>query len=780
MKWFSFLITNKWRAGVFLLFVFLLLMAGSVSFFHKLRPELEYLLPQNHELIQNLKEFNSRFPLSDNTLIALECTKECDQVSNELSHMLKEKTFPNTALVKNNFKDELVFFEKYSSYYYPINQYKTLDEKIFERKGKKTQNPDSFQTALINFIQYKRLGIFQQISLLPSGMLVSRDGKSALIFIIHKHPFINLSEAEIFTKQLDGLVKELKLSDKRLQAVKFNGFAHSLVNEYKSLWGDMILSSVLVIILLVGLLYYFFRSWRIVIAIFIPLFFGISGLYTFGALFFSNINSNAFFLSSLIAGNSINVGIILMANSKLYKNQEDVHLFDSVFRASFKPTFLSTVSTSIAYGVLCFLPFKGFSDFGVLGFFGMLFCFMSYYLLFPLLYNLNIFNASDLEKSSEHNLNFKFKLKVPALAIVSLFFIMLIGLAAGGAFKRENLFEPDMNKIKDRSYTNSSFESFKGKISSISVNSSLFPTGVILLDNASDAFRFKGVLDNDPVIRKLIPEFSVFSWNDIIPSDINQKQFYLDRLRSIKDVNFIKQFPSITAEEEKLLDLAYGSTAQAREMDNEAPPFLKMVFSEKEKLPGNILYLSFNLNKLETDLFRMNSFFNRIDLLKKTINTPGSVLYVGIIPMLSTIGEMIMNFWWKPVVTSVGMILILIMAFSSKGINRPKFLLAYLFIVAAFFSFIFIFNIKLQVLNYISVILTLGIGIDYLINLTMSKNRSKISAFILLCSLTTMLSYLALYLGTTHLGLRSFALLALIGEVVAIIVSFLMVSYISD
>jgi len=755
-------------------------MVGSVSFFHKLRPELEYLLPKNHELIHNLKEFNSRFPFSDNTLIAMECTSECGQVSDKLSRLLKEKQISNTALLKNNFKDELAFFEKYSPYYYPINQFKALDEKIFDRKGKKTQTPDRFQTSLINFIQYKRMGIFQQISQLPEGMLVSKDGKSALIFIIHQHPFINLAEAEVFTTQLDGLTKELLQNEPRLKAVKFNGFAHSLVNEYKSLWGDMILSSVLVILLLVGLLYYFFRSWKIVAAIFIPLIYGIGGLYTFGAMFFSNINSNAFFLSSLIAGNSINVGIILMANLKLYKEVDDVHLFDSVFKASFKPTLLSTVSTSIAYGVLCFLPFKGFSDFGILGFFGMLFCFISYYLLFPVLFNLNIFTASDLEKSVHHNLDFKFKFKIPALAIVSLFFIMLIGLVAGGAFKRENLFEPDMNKIKDRSYTSSSFESFKGKISSISVNSSLFPTGVILLDNASDAFRFKGVLDNDPVIRKLVPEFSIYSWSDIIPSDINQKQMYLKRLRSIKDINFIKQFPSIIAEEEKLLDLSHGTQALSSEMEMEAPPFLKMIFSEKGKVPGNILYLSFNLNKLETDLFKMNGFFNRIDLLRKTINPPSSVLYVGIIPMLSTIGEMIMDFWWKPVVTSVVLILLLIVIFSSKSINRPRFLLAYLFIVAAFFSFVSIFNIKLQVLNYISVILTLGIGIDYLINLTMSKNRNKISAFILLCSLTTMLSYLALYLGTTHLGLRSFALLALIGEVVSIMVSFMMVSYISD
>ena len=755
-------------------------MAGSASFFHKLRPELEYLLPKDHQLIRNLKEFNQRFSLSDNTLVALECSGQCSQVSDELIELLKERKISNTHIIKNNFKEELSFFEKYSSYYYPINQYKTLDEKIFARKGGKNTTPDRFQSSLINFIQYKRMGLFQQIAQLPDGMLASKDSKSALIFIIHQHPFINLAEAEIFTGELDHLTRELMNKDSRLKAVKFNGFAHSLVKEYKSLWGDMILSSALVILLLVVLLYYFFNSWRIIAAIFIPLFFGISALYTFGSLFFNSINSNAFFLSSLIAGNSINVGIILMANAKLYRKDNAVLFVDSVFKASFKPTLLSTISTSIAYGVLCFLPFKGFSDFGILGFFGMLFCFVSYYLLFPVLFNLNIFGLSDLEKSKDHHLNFTFKYKIPASAIVSLFFIMLIGLVAGGAFKKESLFEPDMNKIKDRSYSTTSFENFKGQISSISINSSLFPTGVILLDNAADALRFKGVLDNDPAIRKLVPEFSVYSWSDIIPPDINQKQFYINRLRNIKDIDSIKQYPSITEGEEKLLDLSKNTNASASEMEREAPAFFKSIFSEAGKSPGNILYLSFNLNQLEKDLFRMNSFFNRVDLLRKTINPPESVLYVGIIPMLSTIGEMIMNFWWQPIVAAVGLILLLIVIFSSKGINRPRFLLAYLFIVIAFFSFVFIFNIKLHVLNYISVILTLGIGIDYLINLTMSKNRNKISAFILLCSLTTMLSYLALYLGTTHLGLRSFALLALIGEVVSILVSFMMVSYISD
>lgn len=768
------IVKNKKTIWFLLTISTLIFIIGSFHFIKKLRPELDYLLAKDHPLNIDTKIFNSRYTNSDNTLISIKCIQDCTADLKKLTQLINDKHELNIVIAKSNFSEEVNFFKNFSLFYYPINQFETLDQKIFGSKNNVSETRN-LSNNLINLVTYKRTQIFKILDSLPGGDLVSKDKKSAMIILIHEGQFNDLAKAKNFKNNLDNLLQDYKKEHSEIIDFQINGFAHTLIQEYESLWGDMIFSTILVVIILLFIVYYFFKSFKISFLLFLPVCFGIIGLYSFGSILFNEINSNAFFLSALIAGNSVNVGIILFANFKIFSTDNIEKSIALTIKNSLRPTILSTMLTSIVYLVLIFIPFKGYSDFGILGASGMIFCFISYYLFFILFISSHLITPKDFTTTKNMKLP-DINLKNATKKIVFISVLMLGFIYLNKGFKKENIFEPNMNKIKDRNYASTSFNNFKNSINNIAINTSLLPTGIILFNNQSDALKFKKIIDNDDKLRRITPELSIYGIDDIVATDINKKQFFIDKFNKLKNINEIKLHPSITKNEEDILDLAarFNHEFDSNQMHLKIPSFLKILFTEKNGTFGNILFLNYDLNKLEENLFNMNTFFDRIDFLKVNIHPKESVIYVGLIPMLSTIGKNILDNFWLPIVLSIIAIIISIVLILPKSIDKKTFLISYLFIFISFIFFMHLFSFKLHVLNYISLLLTMGIGIDYLVNISLSDYKDELAPFVLLCSLTTMLSYLALYFGTTHLGLKSFALMSSLGELLSIAISVLL------
>jgi predicted RND superfamily exporter protein len=85
-------------------------------------------------------------------------------------------------------------------------------------------------------------------------------------------------------------------------------------------------------------------------------------------------------------------------------------------------------------------------------------------------------------------------------------------------------------------------------------------------------------------------------------------------------------------------------------------------------------------------------------------------------------------------------------------------------------------GIKINMLNFAAVPITIGIGADYVVNLLGAMDAFKLDArracvrmggAILLCSLTTVVGYLSLVLAESG-ALRSFGLAAVFGEIMAV------------
>jgi predicted RND superfamily exporter protein len=119
-------------------------------------------------------------------------------------------------------------------------------------------------------------------------------------------------------------------------------------------------------------------------------------------------------------------------------------------------------------------------------------------------------------------------------------------------------------------------------------------------------------------------------------------------------------------------------------------------------------------------------------------------------------------------------LLAVLVTFRRGGRHALSVLFALAVGVAAEVLFLYGRGIKINFLNFAALPITFGIGVDYAVNVVQryraDGSRDILAALrttggaVVLCSLTTMLGYLAL-LGSENRAIRSLGLIAVVGEV---------------
>ncbi len=160
------------------------------------------------------------------------------------------------------------------------------------------------------------------------------------------------------------------------------------VEETSALLTDLSLSSVVVVVAVIAVLVGYYRWWRSVLVLVPPLLlatiyaFSLASLPPFGV---TELNSNTAFLGSIIVGNGINFGIILLAR---YREERSHGL--TVERAlavatwgARRGTLMAALAAGTSYLSLVLTEFRGFRQFGVIGVLGMLLSWAVTFVLVP-------------------------------------------------------------------------------------------------------------------------------------------------------------------------------------------------------------------------------------------------------------------------------------------------------------------------------------------------------------------------------------------------------------
>lgn len=230
-------------------------------------------------------------------------------------------------------------------------------------------------------------------SLFPDGRFVDAEGRTAVL-LIHSS---STSTGAGPDRQLIGRVRDdiadLGFPDAYAPGMRLGlaGDVAARMEEMSGLQVDLTHSSLIVMILVTALLWWFFGSLWSFPVLGVPLLLGISYAFAVVALpplSIRALNSNTAFLGAIVVGNGINTGIMLLA-----RVQEERRLGASVdegvrrgLAATWRPTLAAACAAAAAYGSLIFTAFRGFNQFGWIGGFGLLTCWIISMTLTPVLF----------------------------------------------------------------------------------------------------------------------------------------------------------------------------------------------------------------------------------------------------------------------------------------------------------------------------------------------------------------------------------------------------------
>jgi predicted RND superfamily exporter protein len=155
------------------------------------------------------------------------------------------------------------------------------------------------------------------------------------------------------------------------------GYAGDIPNaiaEQKSLVSDALLATGVALVLIFAGVAFFYRSGWPLIIIILPALFGVGAAYAFATLVFGYVNTTGAFLGAIILGNGINYPIVLLSRYREFRarGQAPAEARREAVRNAFRAELVGASVASIAYGSLTITHFRGFSQFGIIGFVGML------------------------------------------------------------------------------------------------------------------------------------------------------------------------------------------------------------------------------------------------------------------------------------------------------------------------------------------------------------------------------------------------------------------------
>jgi predicted RND superfamily exporter protein len=129
----------------------------------------------------------------------------------------------------------------------------------------------------------------------------------------------------------------------------------------------------------------YFRRLRSIPLTGIPAAMGTVMAFAVAALAFGYLNSSTAFLGSIIIGNGINYAIILMSRYEEHRarGSDPNEALRCALGGTWRGTLVASIAASASYASLTVTSFRGFSQFGVMGATGVLFCWLATYSILP-------------------------------------------------------------------------------------------------------------------------------------------------------------------------------------------------------------------------------------------------------------------------------------------------------------------------------------------------------------------------------------------------------------
>ena len=758
----------------------------SIHLFSNLKTDIEELLPTDARSVLDLKEVRSRLE-STNSLAILILSDHATESKKFLEDLASEiqKLPPDVASgVEYKIDQELTFFKERKSLFiqqndlnrvkdfihrriqYEINLYNPLT--IFEAKDIPEPKLD------LKALQKKYNSKADSYAHFPGGYYATPDEKIRVLLANLPGASTGMSGSKNLRDSVNEII--LKLNPKKYAndlEIHFTGGVQDLIEEHDALVEDLVLSTVVVSALVMFAMLLYFRSFFATAALLLALLMGIT--LTFGVSFFlvGYLNANSAFMGSIVIGNGINFGIILLARfmEERRKFKATPRSIALAVQKTLHATGTAALAAGLAYGSLMLTSFRGFRQFGIIGFTGMILCWITSYTLLPallvLFYRMGLLRKA--AKSPKIRLTHFISAGVRRFpkSILTLTFLLTLGSLLSFDRLDSSIIETNFKKLRNKhSLENGSmyWSTYVDKV----FQRYLSPL-VVLPKEQDHVTAIAGELRKTKLAQGQASNIAnISTLEDFVPHNQKQKVATLREIRGMLPRKLLSRIPG---DEQKLIHLLLSEESFKPFEARDLPDLVRRKFRERDGTVGKLVLVEPALNDELSKSGPLIEFVHSIRDAADKIE-PGAAV-AGALPVTSDMIESIIRDGPKATLFAFLAVFFLIILLFRDLVTVAQCSFALLMGVLWMFGFILHFEEKINFLNFIALPITFGIGVDYGVNIfqryRLEKSKGILSSLeqtggaVLLASLTTVTGYGSLLIASNQ-AFVSFGKLAILGE----------------
>jgi predicted RND superfamily exporter protein len=750
-----------------------------------LHGDLSYLLPPETRSVRDLHALEARAQVFGTIIVGI----ESDQAERRLAaaHLLRDRlsALPSGAVIgvssDNGARDRFAWAHR--QLLAPTEDLQAMAEDLRARKAR--LNPlfvsldDEPGRAAKSAppIGERVRGLERQLDGARLGAqsptpLVSQDGRIQILVVRTRFAAGEVSRNASTLAAVERAVDEARRVGGEGLRIGITGDVVNTALEQRALSGGMLRATVFtVVIVAIGLLLFFGGSPAAVLALLGALAIGALCTFAFARLAVGHLNLATAFLAPIVVGNGINFGIILLARyfEERRRTEDPIAALGAAVQGSFGGTLAAALAASVSYASLLATDFRGYRHFGVIGGVGILLCWATTFLVLPAA--LAVLEARGLAggrspaRFGRGLLRFIPRRRWPVV-LTALVVVGGAGIGAGH-YLAGRPFENDFKNLRSSGRQIQEARRWNDQINA-AFGRGISGGTVIALPSRGRTREVTARLRTAD--RGKAPGERLFarvsSLDDLVPPDQDDKLALLAEIRALLTPATLATMDD--ADRRIAAELRPPEHID-RIVESDVPPELAWPFTEQDGTRGRLILATtgagFDLWRTE-DLERFVGTFRALELGSDLVVGGNAFVQHDIVRSVDSDGPR------TTLVAAIGAVLVVLLVLGATRQAAVTLLCAaagvlLLLTVASFFG------LKINFLDFVALPITIGIGIDYAVNIAArhrvegpgSSGRIVMAAgpAVALCSYTTVVGYASLLLSANQ-GIRSFGLAALIGE----------------
>ncbi|HVV83090.1 MAG TPA: MMPL family transporter [Kofleriaceae bacterium] len=610
------------------------------------------------------------------------------------------------------------------------------------------------------------------------GAWISKDGTLQLLIV---QTAFSSSDAADGHRLLAAIHRAIAATRAEIPgfSVGITGTVTVSVYEHDAVLDGMLLAAAITVILVAAALLLYYRSpfavgaslWALTVAVMVT--------FAFTWVAIGQLDLMSAFLTAIVVGNGINAGLVLLARY-LDEVRAGGATTDSLARAlagAVRGTLAATLTAVASYASLVVTDFRGFRHFGTIAGFGMFAAWVGTFTVLPA--GLCVLaRAGRIRAVRPPTLGRVLARLWPGRTTPVILAVAAVTAVATGVAVHYLASDPFLKDWRDLQSDNAPIRATRRLDDRLraafgtAMFSGLSNQVVFAADTPAEADLLLALLRTDaarrPPGRELFTELRAAS--DFVPADQDRRLAVLAELRTLLDSDALQ----LLSDDER------AELAEVRPPDDlrpltfaDVPPILLAPFTEKDGEVGRLI-LAKGSPRFSTWVVGDRVAF--ADEVRRLLLPPGVI--VGGEPLV--IADILKTMSHDgPIVIVLALLGSIVMVIVIVGLGREAAitlacagagLVTMIALCAAA-------GLRVHFLDLIALPLTIGIGVDYAVNLA-ARHRDQpdlaarpllatTGAAVLLCSYTTMVGYGSL-LFSANGGIRSFGLAAILGEVACI------------